>query len=105
MKQVRICSKECRRIRKEKNTVAGERLRACLQQKDGCNHRVRPYSTSETGYGACRRAVSAAGTTRNGADENVRYKKVFRAVRRWVKKEPVRFQIRVGLVAAEPVLR
>ena len=32
-------------------------------------------------------------------------KKVFRAVRRWVKKEAERFQIRVGLVAAEPVAR
>ena len=68
-------------IRKEKDPVARERLLACRYRKKGysirriCKIMVRPYSTMpcETGYGACRRAVSAAGTTRNGADEGARY--------------------------------
>ena len=40
-------------IRKEKNTVAGDRLRACLHRKDGCSIRrickimVRPYTAKE----------------------------------------------------------
>ena len=69
-----------RSIRKEKNTVAGERLRACLHRKDGCsirrilqNHGPALLPPCETGLWRMQEAVSAAGTTRNGADENVRY--------------------------------
>ena len=66
-------------IRKEKNTVAGIGCgRACTEKRDGASGASAkswsgPTPPCETGYGACRRAVSAAGTTRNGADENVRY--------------------------------
>ena len=41
-------------------------------------------------------AVSAAGTTRNGADKCKISKKVSRAARRWVKKEPSGFKFESG---------
>ncbi len=90
-------------IRKEKNTVAGDRLRACLHRKEGwsirriCKIMVRPYSTMrdwlwrmQEGGIRCRHDKERG---RRGCKIP---KKVFRAVRRWVKKEPSDFKFESG---------
>ena len=98
-------------IRKEKNTVARDRMLACLHRKEGwsirriCTNHGPALLHHARWLWPCRKVVSAAGTTRTG-DENVRYPRRYSGQSgAWVKKEPSDFQIRVGLVAAEPVAR
>ena len=92
-----------RSIREEKDPVARERLRACLHRKDGCSIRhickimVRPYSTMrdwlwrmQEGGIRCRHDKERG---RRGCKIP---KKVFRAVKRWVKKEPSDFKFESG---------
>ncbi len=84
-----------RSIHEEKDPVARDRLLACLHRKDGCSIRdickimVRPYSTMrdwlwrmQDGGIRCRHDKERG---RRGCKIP---KKVFRAVKRWVKKEP-----------------
>ena len=90
-------------IRKEKNTVAGERLRACLHRKDGCSIRrickimVRPYSTMRDWLWRMQEGgIRCRHDKERGRRECKIPKKVFRAVRRWVKKEPSDFKFESG---------
>ena len=99
-------------IRKEKNTVAGERLRACLHRKDGCSIRrickimVRPYSTMrdwlwrmQEGGIRCRHDKERGPTRVQDTQEGIQ------GCQALGEEGAERFQIRVGLVAAEPVAR
>ena len=90
-------------IRKEKNTVAGERLRACLHRKDGCSIRrickimVRPYSTMRDWLWRMQEGgIRCRHDKERGRRECKIPKKVFRAVRCWVKKEPSDFKFESG---------
>ena len=90
-------------IRKEKNTVAGDRLRACLHRKDGCSIRriceimVRPYSTMRDWVWRMQEGgIRCRHDRRRGRRECKIPKKVFRAVRCWVKKEPKDFGFESG---------
>ena len=92
-----------RSIREEKDPVARDRMLACLHRKDGCSIRsickimVRPYSTirdwlwrMQDGGIRCRHDKERG---RRGCKIP---KKVFRAVKRWVKKEPSDFKFGSG---------
>ena len=92
-----------RSIREEKDPVARDRMLACLHRKDGCSIRsickimVRPYSTirdwlwrMQDGGIRCRHDKERG---RRGCKIP---KKVFRAVKRWVKKEPKDFKFESG---------
>ena len=92
-----------RSIHKEKDPVARDRLLACLHRKDGCSIRdickimVRPYSTMRDWLwrmqdGGFRRRHDR----RRGGRKCKIPKEVFRAVKRWVKKEPKDFKFESG---------
>ena len=90
-------------IRKEKNTVAGDRLRACLHRKEGwsirriCKIMVRPYSTMRDWLWRMQEGgIRCRHDKERGRRECKIPKKVFRAVRRWVKKEPSDFKFESG---------
>ena len=90
-------------IRKEKNTVAGDRLRACLHRKEGwsirriCKIMVRPYSTMRDWLWRMQEGgIRCRHDKERGRRKCKIPKKVFRAVRRWVKKEPSDFKFESG---------
>ena len=98
-----------RSIREEKDPVARDRMLACLHRKDGCSIRsickimVRPYSTirdwlwrMQDGGIRCRHDKERG---RRGCKIP---KKVFRAVKRWVKKEPSDFKFESGSWQLKP---
>ena len=90
-------------IRKEKNTVARDRMLACLHRKEGwsirriCKIMVRPYSTMRDWLW---RMQDGGIRYRHDKERGRRGckipKKVFRAVKRWVKKEPKDFKFESG---------
>ena len=90
-------------IRGEKDPVARDRLLACRYRKEGCSIRdickimVRPYSTMRDWLwrmheGGFRRRHDG----RRGRRKCKIPKEVFKAVRRWVKKEPSDFKFESG---------
>ena len=92
-----------RSIRREKNTVARDRLLACRYRKEGwsirriCKIMVRPYSTIRDWLWRMQEgSIRCRYDKERGRRECTIPKKVFRAVRRWVKKEPSDFKFESG---------
>ena len=90
-------------IRKEKNTVARDRMLACLHRKEGwsirriCKIMVRPYSTMRDWLWRMQEGgIRCRHDKERGRRKCKIPKKVFRAVRRWVKKEPSDFKFESG---------
>ena len=92
-----------RSIRGEKDPVARDRMLACLHRKDGCSIRrickimVRPYSTMRDWLWRMQEGgIRCRHDKERGRRKCKIPKKVFRAVRRWVKKEPSDFKFESG---------
>ena len=92
-----------RSIREEKDPVARDRMLACIHRKDGCSIRdickimVRPYSTMRDWLWRMQDGgIRCRHDKEQGRPKRKIPKEVFRAVRRWVKKEPKDFEFESG---------
>ena len=92
-----------RSIREEKDPVARDRMLACLHRKEGwsirriCKIMVRPYSTMRDWLWRMQEGgIRCRHDKERGRRKCKIPKEVFRAVRRWVKKEPSDFKFESG---------
>ena len=92
-----------RSIRKEKDPVARDRMLACLHRKDGlsirriCKIMVRPYSTMRDWLWRMQNGdIRCRHDRRRGRRKCKIPAEVFKAVRRWVKKESTDFKFESG---------